>query len=143
MLVTTRDRSDCRDSGSRQGLRAQPRKRSRKLPAHYRHLGGMPHLPIAPSKWDTSMGTLELKLPTLRRFLRHDLAAIGRCSARPKGVSRDPVLANVHRPGTALSGYPCASLFEHAELAALARRGTSSMVPLSLHASSLHEVANG
>jgi len=41
-----------------------------------RHLGGMPHLHIAPSKWDTSMGTLAVIVLAVRRFLRHDLAAV-------------------------------------------------------------------
>jgi hypothetical protein len=44
--------------------------------ARQRHLGGMPHSHIAPSKWDTSMGTLALNGLAVRRFLRHDLAAV-------------------------------------------------------------------
>jgi hypothetical protein len=44
--------------------------------ARQRHLGGMPHSHIAPSKWDTSMGTLAVIVLAVRRFLRHDLAAV-------------------------------------------------------------------
>jgi hypothetical protein len=41
------------------------------------HLGCMPHLDMALSKWDASMGTLELNVD-VRRYLRHDLAAVGK-----------------------------------------------------------------
>ena len=71
-----------------------------------RHLGGMSHLLIAPSKWDTSMGTLKLNIVDERRFLGHNLAAIGQRSSASERVSTDPVLANVHRPGTALFWSP-------------------------------------
>ena len=75
-----------------------------RLTATYRHLRGMSHLLIAPSKWDTSMGALKLKFADVNRFLDHNLAAVGQRSGASEGVSRDPVLANVDRPGTALSG---------------------------------------
>ena len=41
-----------------------------------RHLGVMPHLLIAPSKWDT-MGTLRLNAVDVGRILRHDPATVG------------------------------------------------------------------
>ena len=37
----------------------------------------MPHFDMTASRWGTSMGTLELNVADLRRFLRHDLAAVG------------------------------------------------------------------
>ncbi len=37
----------------------------------------MPHLLIAPLKWDTSMGALKLNVADVRRFLGHNLAALG------------------------------------------------------------------
>ena len=42
-----------------------------------RHLGDIHRLLIAPSKWDTSNETLELNVADIRRFLRHNLAAVG------------------------------------------------------------------
>jgi hypothetical protein len=36
----------------------------------------MVHSHIAPSMWDTSMGTLAVLVLAVRRFLRHDLAAL-------------------------------------------------------------------
>jgi hypothetical protein len=36
----------------------------------------MPHFHFAPSKWDTSMTTLELNVADVRSFLHHDLAAV-------------------------------------------------------------------
>ena len=42
-----------------------------------RHFEVMPHLDIAPSKWDTSVGALKVHIADARRFLGHNLAAIG------------------------------------------------------------------
>jgi hypothetical protein len=74
--------------------------------AHVRHLGGMSHLLIAPSKWDTSMGALKLNIADARRFLGHNPAAVGQRSGASERVSADPVLANVHLLGTAVWGTP-------------------------------------
>ena len=71
-----------------------------------RHLGGMPHLLIEPSKWDTSMETPELNAADGRRFLRHNLATGGSCSTPPRVVFKECGLANVHRPDPARPGHP-------------------------------------
>ena len=41
-----------------------------------RHLGGMPHLIMTSSKWDTWGGSRKLSGAGLRRFLCHDLVAV-------------------------------------------------------------------
>jgi hypothetical protein len=54
----------------------------------------MPHLDIPPSKWDTSVGALKVRIADARRLLGHNLAAIGERSGVSERAQIDPVLAN-------------------------------------------------
>ena len=47
----------------------------------------MPHLDIPPSKWDTSVGALKVRIADARRFLGHNLAAVGEKSGVSERVS--------------------------------------------------------
>jgi hypothetical protein len=50
------------------------------------------------------MGTLELIVAALRRFLRQDLAAVDLMFVTSRAVARDTVLANVHPAETTQLG---------------------------------------
>ena len=71
-----------------------------------RHIRVMPHLLIAPSKWDTSMRTLELNATDVGRFPRQDPVA-GRdvCAvAAARCFKEDPVAVFVLRRTAGLRG---------------------------------------